>query len=753
MKSVLLSVFANARSRLASALRGATGTVGRGGQILASLILGAAIMLPSGAFAAPVGAPQGPTPNYKPVGGKDPPITFNFNLGGITGSGSLLATNEGSGVYLATSGTLTLGPTGIAEIDAANTYCLVQAAPPVGSVSTSPLGAFLYNDVMTPAANPAFPDIYALLFSNRADECGAGYSGTAELNVWATDGSPNNYTLYIYTPNNGYNPALVNPAGTFSASTVTTTYSYAGNGFKLFQCATSPNPDCAAPGAGNPYKTSNSVTATLQVGNSLCTGSPGSCSTTPVNVLCSTNPASLTLNDGVDTINVTNTSCNSGAKAWVATDVNGNITAWYLDATGGNGQDIHTLYDPSGFIAGACNSCYANNAIGNEQDYGQFATNPNAPAASLVYGYNLKSHGSFTPGYGGGSTNAGSCSNGQTCSLVPGNTFTILGPNAAAIPPGAVLTEQQCVVAADPRGANCGATNGHPPRSLNVSDLPQCKGFGNEVIPDNLCGASGASGTGFALILGNAEQIDTFNGTYGDSELDVEQVPGLSGAATNPACPKWLPNPPAGAPVTSQGSHPYALGAVGTRSNSLVEEQTPEMTWDGRPLLIEMTSSCEPPRTNHGPGLTLEGIGFKLRTNDPTVRNRLTDAQNMLIFANYKYLNLDIVMLLTKFPNNTPTRKNLQNCINKSQILLNSGPSHYACAAEQVYRCDQIVENQGIPFTQFGPSTSPLRLPDPYGDVVRRLGNLYYTINTGINGQYPNSDWPLSADPNPSCPP
>ena len=38
-----------------------------------------------------------------------------------------------------------------------------------------------------------------------------------------------------------------------------------------------------------------------------------------------------------------------------------------------------------------------------------------------------------------------------------------------------------------------------------------------------------------------------------------------------------------------------------------------------------------------------------------------------------------------------------------------------------------------------------LRLPDPYGDVVRRLGNLYYTINTRINLQPPNLDWPLPA--------
>jgi hypothetical protein len=721
------------------------------GLVLASLVVGAAIMLPRTSSAAPAGAVP-PATVVKAHAGSDPPITFSFNIGGYIGSGTVQGTYEGGGNYLATTGTLTMAANSVG--DAGQTYCLIPAAPPPGSVSTSPMGAFFYDDLVTPGANPAFPDIYALLFSNNAAECaaagynGGNYNGNDEINIWATDGTPGNYSFYDFAANVGFVITYVTTAGqndSFSATAATTTYSYSGNGFKLFECATSPSPDCAAPGAGNPYTSTNSVTVGLQLGGPLC-GNPGSCSTAPVNVTCSANFVSMTLNDGVNTISTNNT-CPANATAWIATDANGNITAWYVDGTAANSQDIHTLNDPQGLIAAACDGCYANipnAAKGAVQDYGQFSV----PDPAQYYGYNLNSAGSFTPGYNGGTTTAGNCSNGQNCSLVPGDTFTILGPNAGAIPPGAVLTEQECVVPADPRGANCGATNGHLPRTLNVSSLPQCKGFGNEVIPDYLCGASGASGTGFALILGNAEQIDTFNGTYGDSELDVEKVPGLAGAATNPTCPKGLPGTPLPAGV------PSALGTVGTRSGSLVEEQTPEQTLDGRPFLLEMTSSCEPPRTNHGPGLTLEGIGFKLRTNDPSVKNKLTDAQNMLVFANYKYVNLDIVMLLTKFPTNTPTRKNLQNCINKSQTLLNSGPSHYFCAAEQVYRCDQIVEDQGIPFTQFGPSTSPLRLPDPYGDIVRRLGNLYYTINTRINSQKPNNDWPLTSDPyaNLGCP-
>jgi hypothetical protein len=744
MMSDLLTIMANIRSRRASA----------SSLILALLVLAATLILPSAAIAAPIGA-GGQSLNLNPAGGKDPPITFSFNLGGLIGSGTLDATNMGNGIYQANTGTLTMGPTSSA--DAGNTYCLVPATVALPNFTFSPSGAFIFDDLISPGANPAFPTTGGLLFSNNYGACVLPAGGVLhEINIWATvPGTPGlsfyDFSQGTYLPDYPNSPAPL-PGDFFSATAVTTTYSYSGNGFKLFQCATSPTTDCATPGPNNQYTTTNSVTVALQLAGKLCTTAPGTCSTVPVNILCSNgNPnanfVSMTVNDGIHTITVSNPVCNgpATATAWLATDNNGNITAWYVDATGGGDSewDIHTLNDPALLIYGHCPTCTAtvNNAQVTVQDYGQYYT----PGGTLFYGYNLSSPGSFTPGYNGGSTTAGSCSAPQNCNLVPGNTFTIKLAPGAVIPPGTVLTEQECVVLADPRGANCGATNGHPPRSLSIAtDLAQqCPGFGNEVIPDYICGASGQSQTGFALILGNAEQLDTFNGTYGDSELDVEKVPGLAGFSTNPTCPK--------APLNGR---PSATGLVGTRSNSLVEEQTPEMTFQGQPLLIDMTSACDPPHTNHGPGLTVEGIGFKLRTNDPTVRNRLTDAQNLLVLANYKFINLDVVMILTKFPTTDSTRKNLQSCINKSQVLLNSGPSHYACAAEQIYRCDQIVEGPNAPsFTDFGPSTSPLRLPDPWGDVVRRLGNLYYTINTRINGTFPNSDWPLSADPNlGSCP-
>ncbi len=487
----------NIRESFAAVIGRAAGAIGTGSLIVASLVL-ATTVIPSGtSFAAPVGA-VGPSPVLKTVSGDDPPITFNFNVGGYVGTGSVMSDNVGGGNFLATSGTLTMASP--IPGSASNTYCLFAAAPPPGSVSTSPLGAFLYDNVVAPGTNPAFPTIYGLLFSNRAAECGAGYSGQDEINIWATNappGTPGHYSFYNYRDGTGYTVSYDTPANgndSFNATTVTITYSYTGRAFNRFQCATSPTPDCTSPGTGNPYGTSNSVTGSLQMAAPLC--APGSCSSTPINVLCGPNFVAMNLNDGLNTISVDGSrrlQCrrNSLGDNRYQREYQRVVFGRDRGRRQGHPHAVRPEWARSLARATPANGCYPNSAQVKEQDYGQFSQ----PLSGLpVYGYNLASHGSFTPAYTGGTATAGDCRDGQSCTLVPGNTFTIKGPNAGAIPDGAILTEQECVVPADPRGANCGATNGHLPRSLNVSDLPQCKGFGNEVIPDYLCGASGSSG-------------------------------------------------------------------------------------------------------------------------------------------------------------------------------------------------------------------------------------------------------------------
>ena len=81
-------------------------------------------------------------------------------------------------------------------------------------------------------------------------------------------------------------------------------------------------------------------------------------------------------------------------------------------------------------------------------------------------------------------------------------------------------------------------------------------------------------------------------------------------------------------------------------------------------------------------------------------------------------------------------------CLITSAALLNSG--HYACAARNVVICDQLVAKSA---SSFGSSADN---PNPFGGVRGRLGDLFFTIDSRILGNSPNSTWPLTSPP-PAC--
>jgi hypothetical protein len=121
-------------------------------------------------------------------------INFSFTLGANTAYGSVNVTDQGGGVWLATSGSLTV--TGGADV---GTWTLYPGGP---GTTNSPLGSFIYNDVIRPANNPAL-DTDGLLFR----------IGTKELNVWGN--SANNYSFYDSTARGVYGTTFVG-AGTFN---------------------------------------------------------------------------------------------------------------------------------------------------------------------------------------------------------------------------------------------------------------------------------------------------------------------------------------------------------------------------------------------------------------------------------------------------------------------------------------------------------------------------------------------------------
>jgi hypothetical protein len=114
------------------------------------------------------------------------PVTFNFTLSDSAGdvaSGQLVATNNGNNIFTVFSGFYDGTAGGVL-----GTYTLYPNPTPPGS-TTSPAGAFIYDDQLLPSADPKL-NSSGLLFT----------SGTTEVNLWGGDANgnptPGVYSLY-----------------------------------------------------------------------------------------------------------------------------------------------------------------------------------------------------------------------------------------------------------------------------------------------------------------------------------------------------------------------------------------------------------------------------------------------------------------------------------------------------------------------------------------------------------------------------
>jgi len=130
-----------------------------------------------------------------PVVGFGQIFDYTFDIAPQTGHGSLNTTDLGNDQFLATGGGLTV--TGGADV---GTYPLVPGGP---GVTTSPLGAFDYDNVLFVSTDPPL-DVDGLLFNAPG----------LEINIWGN--SPGNYSYYDYSGGN-YGTQLTEN-GTFTLS-------------------------------------------------------------------------------------------------------------------------------------------------------------------------------------------------------------------------------------------------------------------------------------------------------------------------------------------------------------------------------------------------------------------------------------------------------------------------------------------------------------------------------------------------------
>ncbi len=275
------------------------------------------------------------------------------------------------------------------------------------------------------------------------------------------------------------------------------------------------------------------------------------------------------------------------------------------------------------------------------------------------------------------------------------------------------VAESTCVVLQDPRVAN-GICNG-----LNLAVASVCPSFGQEIIPGTLCGASGNSGSGFALVRTDAPGVDGIAGLLAYGEETVDTILPATPPAINPGCPlasvAWSPRSNA---VPSEGSIVEIDPATG-----LME-------------LVELTGYCDS-AGSVSRGMSIYGVGLMLNT--PALSGGVPG------YARSKYNNL---FATVDAANIVPaTKATLEASLGLVDTYLASGD--YACAAAEVVQVDgQVGAESDPPATYLGNAANP----NPWGEIRGRLANLYYTLNTRLLLRPANTEWPLTHSTAPTCP-
>jgi hypothetical protein len=296
---------------------------------------------------------------------------------------------------------------------------------------------------------------------------------------------------------------------------------------------------------------------------------------------------------------------------------------------------------------------------------------------------------------------AATCASPAGCNPT-GGLLNQINPGPAGIGPQGVrgnVVQQTCLVTDTRLKAD-----GTCPGNLNIAQ--QCLAFPANFIPPTICGASGPKNNQLAVVLSIANGVDDVPGILVTSSVSPNAL--IPGTAVQPC-------------NTGQvvGWTPRLGSAEGT---------IPEGA-----AVVDMTTFCDT-KGSSTRGNSLWVLGGQL---SPQVA---ASKRTLILFADDKLLNLGKTIETANIAR--PVKEKLGACLLKSAVFLNTG--HFACAAAKIARCDDVAEDAAQSF-----GTSPNN-PNPFGDVRGRLGNLFYTINTRIAGNAPNTSWPLTSAP-PVC--
>jgi hypothetical protein len=296
---------------------------------------------------------------------------------------------------------------------------------------------------------------------------------------------------------------------------------------------------------------------------------------------------------------------------------------------------------------------------------------------------------------------AAACASPTGCNPSGGLASNIV-PGPSGVGPQGLhgnIIQQSCIVT-DTRLQ----PDGTCPGNLNIAQL--CPGFPANIITPKICGGSGPAKNQFAIIQSIANGVDDVPGILVQSEENPNGlIPGtLEQPCTSTQVVGWSPRLGSDEGIVPEGAE-----------------------------VLEMTTFCDRNGSSTR-GNSIYAIGGQLSTA------LSSSTRNLVVFANDKLANLGKTVVSSNIAR--PTQAALAACLITSAILLDTG--HYACAARAVWDCDRVVAASA---KSFGSSAAN---PNPFGDVRGRLGNVFFTINSRILKNPPNSSWPLASPP-PVC--
>jgi sugar lactone lactonase YvrE len=344
-----------------------------------------------------------------------------------------------------------------------------------------------------------------------------------------------------------------------------------------------------------------------------------------------------------------------------------------------------------------------------------------------------------------GSAPASSCIGPPGCSPVGNQTnqqFT--GPGTSNIPPGASVLQQICVVPADPRAAivngswSClgpqinvcqpGQTTGCVPPTLDVAQF--CPGFPSTVLPAFLCGHSGATGTGLAVMEETAIAVDqNANNIFIQTGLNADAtLPG----PYNLSCPQ--------VPLTAWAPR----SDLPTVEGVIPEDQALPNTF------IDLTSYCEAPGT-HSHTASMYAYGIALNSAASGLGSGPTGGLYGFVTNKFNYLTTTLNNAIGESQVNATVASTLQGYISQSQAYFNSGyqndaPGGYSCALNSLASTESYLQ-ANTSASNFFYLQPPAGNPNVAGDLDARLGNLFLAIDADFLDQTPNTTWPTTNVP------